>query len=160
MKILLTIVFFIGYVYASPPEEFDKDIYKSGEKIFENKCTSCHVVHMEMQTLLKNFLEEDNKTLKLKAPTGNQISYRLKSQIGSKDDIEFHIEEISDFLKDYLFNPDKKKSVCLEGVIRHFDAMPNMRGVVNEEEIEEIAQFLYFLEGFNGVNKYYYKDEF
>jgi hypothetical protein len=160
MKVIFTLLLLVGYIFASPVEEFDKELYKKGEQIFDNKCATCHVKYLDMQTLLKNFLEENNKTLNLKAPTGNQISYRLKSQIGSRDDIEFHIEEINDFLKDYLYNPNKEKTVCLTGVIDHFDTMPSMEGVVSEEEIEEVGNFLYFLEGFNDVNKYYHKDDF
>jgi hypothetical protein len=33
--------------------------------------------------------------------------------------------------------------------------MPSMKGKITEKEIEEVNHFLYFLEGFNGVNKFY-----
>jgi hypothetical protein len=118
----------------------------------------CHEKSMDIQLLMKNFLEEDNKLLNLKAPTGNEISFRLKQQIGSRDDIEFHLIQTNDFLVDYLFYPDKAKTICLEGVIRHFDTMPSQKGKVSEEEIEQVNHFLYFLEGFNGVNKYYHDE--
>jgi len=159
MKSLVLFSLLVTMVFALP-EEFDKQRYKVGEKIFENKCSSCHVKSIPMQTLLKNFLQEENKLLKLKAPTGNQISYRLKSQIGSKDDIEFQIEEDIDFIKEYLINPDKTNTICLNGVVRHFDTMPSLKGKISEKEMEDVTFFLYFLEGFNGVNKYYNKEEF
>ena len=158
MKILVFFSFMITVLFALP-EEFDKERYNKGEKIFEAKCSSCHVKSMPMQTLLKNFLEEGNKLLNLKAPTGNQISFRLKSQIGNKDDVEFQIEEDIDFLKEYLVNPDKTNTICLEGVVKHFDVMPSMKDKISEEEIEDVTFFLYFLEGFNGVNKYYNKED-
>ena len=50
------------------------------------------------------------------------------------------------------------KTICLEGVIRHFKVMPSMKGKITEKEIEEVNHFLYFLEGFNGVNKFYHDD--
>ncbi|MGB6329296.1 MAG: hypothetical protein WBF48_10245 [Halarcobacter sp.] len=160
MKKILFLIVAITSLFALP-EEFDKERYEAGEKIFENKCSSCHVKSMDIQLLMKNFIEEENKLLNLKAPTGNEISFRLKQQIGSKDDIEFQIEENIDFVKDYLVNPDKAKTICLEGVIRHFDTMPSMKGKISEEEIEDVTFFLYFLEGFNGVNKFYNnEDEF
>lgn len=160
MKKILFLIAAITSLFALP-EEFDKERYEAGEKIFENKCSSCHVKSMDIQLLMKNFIEEENKLLNLKAPTGNEISFRLKQQIGSKDDIEFQIEENIDFVKDYLVNPDKAKTICLEGVIRHFDTMPSMKGKISEEEIEYVTFFLYFLEGFNGVNKFYNnEDEF
>lgn len=158
MKFLAFFLLVISSLFALP-EEFDKEKYDSGEKLFDNKCSTCHAKFLDMQLLLKNFIEEDNKLLNLKAPTGNQISFRLKQQIGSSDDVEFHIEEITDFMKDYLHNPDKNKTVCLKGVIRHFDTMPSMKDKIDEDEIEDVAFFLYFLEGFNEVNKYYKKDD-
>lgn len=158
MRVLLILVFLAGFLFALPLE-FDREVYNKGEKIFDNKCSSCHEKSMDIQLLMKNFIEEDNKLLNLKAPTGNEISFRIKSQIGSKDDIEFQLLEAMDFVKDYLYNPDKAKTICLEGVIRHFDTMPSMKGKISEEEIDDVTFFLYFLEGFNGVNKYYHDEE-
>lgn len=158
MKKILFLIAAITSLFALP-EEFDRDRYEVGEKIFENKCSECHVKSMDIQLLMKNFILEDNKLLNLKAPTGNEISFRLKQQIGSKEDVEFQIEEDIDFVKDYLFNPDKAKTICLEGVIKHFDTMPSMEGKITEEEIEDVTFFLYFLEGFNGVNEFYHKED-
>jgi len=158
MKLLLIMILSIGSLFALP-DEFDRDVYKKGEVVFNNKCSECHEKSMDIQLLMKNFIEEDNKLLNLKAPTGNEISFRLKSQIGSRDDVEFQIYEAMDFVKDYLYNPDKSKTICLEGVIKHFDTMPSMKGKISEEEIEDVTFFLYFLEGFNGVNEYYYKED-
>ncbi|TLP39317.1 c-type cytochrome [Arcobacter arenosus] len=158
MKVVALFFCFISYLFALP-DEFDRKLYNEGEKIFEAKCSSCHQKSIQMQTLLKNFLEEDNRTLKLLAPTGNQISFRLKSQIGSPDDREFHLMETADFLVEYVNNPNKSKSICLEGVVKHFDTMPSLKGKITEEEIRTVNHFLYFLEGFNGVNKYYHKED-
>lgn len=157
MKSLILFLFTTLFVYALP-QEFDRELYAQGETVFENKCSKCHEKSMPIPLLMKNFIYEENQLLNLKAPTGNEISYRLKSQIGSREDIEFQLIETTEFVKDYLFYPDKSKTICLPGVIRHFDTMPSMLGKISEEEIEKVTFFLYFLEGFNGVNKYYHKD--
>lgn len=160
MKTIIFISVLISSVFASNiPEEFNNLLYEKGEKIFENKCMECHEKSMPIPLLMKNFIEENNQTLKLKAPTGNEISFRLKQQIGNRDDIEFQLHQTNDFLKDYLYNPDLSKTICLEGVIRHFKVMPNMKGKITEEEIEKVNHFLYFLEGFNGINKFFHKEE-
>jgi hypothetical protein len=159
MKTMFFILLLIGSIFASElPEEFDRELYNVGEKIFDNKCSECHVKSMPIPILMKNFIEENNQTLKLKAPTGNEISFRLKQQIGSRDEIDFHLHQTNDFLKDYLYNPDLAKTICLEGVIRHFKVMPSMKGKITEEEIEQVNHFLYFLEGFNGVNEFYHDE--
>ena len=157
-KVLLNLAF-VGSVFANElPEEFDRELYNQGEKIFENKCMECHQKSMPIPLLMKNFIEENNKTLKLKAPTGNEISFRLKQQIGNKEDLEFHLHQTNEFLKDYLYNPDLSKTICLQGVIRHFKVMPSMKGKITEREIEGVNYFLYFLEGFNGVNEFYFDE--
>lgn len=159
MKGIFFIIILITCVFASDlPEEFDREIYNNGEKVFDNKCNQCHEKSMPIPLLMKNFIEENNETLKLKAPTGNEISFRLKQQIGSKDEIDFHIIQTSDFVKDYLINPDLAKTICLEGVIRHFKVMPSMKGQITDKELDDVAHFLYFLEGFNGVNEFFHDE--
>ena len=157
-KVLFGLTLVASLFANNLPQEFNKEKYDLGEKIFETKCMECHEKSMPIPLLMKNFIEENNKTLKLKAPTGNEISFRLKQQIGSRDDMEFHLHQTNDFLKDYLYNPDLSKTICLEGVIKHFKVMPSMKGKITEEEIEKVNHFLYFLEGFNGINKFYHDD--
>lgn len=157
-KVLFGLTLVASLFANNLPQEFNKEKYDLGEKIFETKCMECHEKSMPIPLLMKNFIEENNKTLKLKAPTGNEISFRLKQQIGSRDDMEFHLHQTNDFLKDYLYNPDLSKTICLEGVIKHFKVMPSMKGKITEEEIEKVNHFLYFLEGFNGVNKFYHDE--
>ena len=157
MKTFMIFVAAVSVLFALP-EEFDRAKYNKGEMVFDNKCSKCHEKSMDIQLLMRNFIEEDNKLLNLKAPTGNEISYRLKSQVGSDEDREFHLIETADFMKDYLYYPDRSKTICLEGVIRHFETMPSMKGEISEEEIEDVNHFLYFLQGFNGVNEYYHNE--
>jgi hypothetical protein len=160
MKTIVSLLVFLSAVFASDvPEEFDKLLYEKGEKVFEKKCMECHEKYMDIPLLMKNFIEENNKLLNLKAPTGNEISFRLKQQIGHRDDIEFQLHQTEEFMKDYLFNPDRAKTICLEGVIRHFKTMPSLKGKVSEEEIYQVNHYLYFLEGFNGINSFFHKEE-
>lgn len=159
MKSIFFVFLFISSMFSSQlPEEFNRDTYNKGEKIFDNKCSQCHEKSMPMPLLMKNFMEDNNQSLNLKAPTGNEISFRLKQQIGSIDDIEFHLIQTTDFVIDYLFDPDISKTICLQGVIKYFDTMPSMKGQITEEEIEEVTHFLYFLEGFNDVNEFYHDE--
>ena len=115
-----------------------------GKELFTQKCVSCHTPFIPMSKLKENFLDENNTLLKLKAPTLNQLSYRLKKRIGDpKGDNELHRMEVIAFMSDYVFHPDKDKSVCLEDVLRHFETMPSQKGKVTEEELEEIGTYLY-----------------
>lgn len=113
-----------------------------GQEVYETKCASCHALYHPLSTLEKNFMEEGNRLLNLKAPTMNQIVYRLKTRIGDPNgDEDIHLMEIESFLADYFENPDKEKSVCLPEVIQFFETMPPV--TLDEEAFSAIVSFLY-----------------
>lgn len=117
-----------------------------GKVLFEKKCASCHTPYIPMLKLKENF-EHNNSILHLKAPTLNQLSYRLKKRIGDpKGDEEIHRMEVGAFVSDYVLHPDRDKSVCLDEVLQSFKTMPSLKGSVTEEELEEIATYLYDFE--------------
>lgn len=116
----------------------------NGEKIYDKKCLSCHIKFIDMQKLKTNFLDNKNEDFNLKAPTLNQLSYRLKQRIGdASGDEDIHRMEVSAFISDYLVNPDRDKSVCLDEVMVYFETMPSMKGQITQEEIEEVSEYLY-----------------
>ncbi|PTB88004.1 hypothetical protein C9925_00740 [cyanobacterium G8-9] len=115
-----------------------------GKNLFQKHCVSCHQEFIPMSTLKENFLDYNNTLLKLKAPTLNQLSYRLKQRIGDRHgDEDMHRMEVTVFMGDYVNNPSKEKSVCLEDVLKHFKTMPSLKGKVSEDELEEIGTYLY-----------------
>jgi len=115
-----------------------------GEEVYQKKCASCHEAFIPVEKIMENFMEQNNTLLKLKAPTLNQISFRLKQQIGDpRGDEEIHRMEVGAFIADYLMYPDKQKSVCLPDVMKYFETMPSMKGELNTEEIEAVSTFLY-----------------
>ena len=119
-------------------------VASEGEKVFKAKCASCHSEFFSMEKLTENFMQRDNKLLNLKAPTLNQLSFRLKQQIGDpKGDEDMHRMEVGAFIADYLINPDKQKSVCMDDVIKHFDTMPSMKDKIDDDEIEAVNEYIY-----------------
>ncbi|HFU77153.1 MAG TPA: DUF255 domain-containing protein [Epsilonproteobacteria bacterium] len=115
-----------------------------GKALFEKHCAACHTPFIPMLKLKENFLDHNNTLLKLKAPTLNQLSYRLKQRIGDpKGDEDMHRMEVTAFMSDYVYHPDKSKSVCMEEVMMHFKTMPSLKGKVSEEALESIGEYLY-----------------
>ena len=115
-----------------------------GKEVYQKKCASCHESFIPMEKLMENFMEKNNTLLNLKAPTLNQISFRLKQQIGDpKGDEDMHRMEVGAFVSDYLKYPDKQKSVCLPDVLKYFETMPSMKDQLSKDEIEAVSEFLY-----------------
>lgn len=133
MKIILWILLCVSSVFGS-----------EGQEVYEKKCASCHEKYISMSKLKDNFLDQNNTLLKLTAPTVNQLSYRLKQRIGDpKGDNDMHRMEVAAFISDYVINPDRDKSVCLEDVMQHFKTMPSLKGKISEEELEEVSTYIY-----------------
>lgn len=115
-----------------------------GKELYDAKCLSCHARYIPMSKLKENYLDHNNTLLHLKAPTLNQLSYRLKQRIGNpKGDEDIHRMEVAAFITDYVFYPDKSKSVCLADVMQHFKTMPSMKGKITEDALEEVSNYIY-----------------
>jgi len=115
-----------------------------GKIQFEKYCVQCHTPFIAMSKLKENFLDKNNTLFHLKAPTLNQLSYRLKQQVGDRHgDEDLHRMEVTAFMSDYVIHPDKDKSVCLDDVMQHFKTMPSLKGKVSDDVLEEIGTYLY-----------------
>ncbi len=119
-------------------------VASEGEQVYKEKCASCHSTYIPMSKLKENFMEQNNSLLNLKAPTLNQLSYRLKHRVGDiHGDEDMHRMEVEAFVGDYLNHPDKQKSICMPEIIKFFDTMPSMKGKITQEEIEAVSNFIY-----------------
>ncbi len=116
----------------------------NGEMIYKKMCASCHLGYIPIGELKENFVDFNNTKLHLKAPTLNQLSFRLKSHIGDpKGDEEIHVMEVVEFIKDYVYNPDIEKSVCMKEVIEAFNVMPSLKGSISEDDLDEVGEYIY-----------------
>jgi hypothetical protein len=117
----------------------------SGEAVYERDCAACHERFVPTDLLMRNFLQEGNRLLRLKGPTINQLAFRIKQRVGDPGgDREFHLMEVVEFIKDYVYEPDKQKSVCISEVLELFETMPGMRGRIGESDLEAVAEWIYF----------------
>ncbi len=115
-----------------------------GSALFEKHCASCHVRHVDFTMLAKNFMESNNTLLNLKAPTLNQIRFRVMSRVGDPEgDAEFHRIEVTGFISDYVLNPDRDKSVCMPEVMQFFETMESLKGKITDVELHSIADWIY-----------------
>ena len=119
--------------------------YDKGKELFKSKCNSCHKIFEDPKKIKENFFKQNNKLLNLKAPTVNMIAWAINvgpNKIGEDDDIEFKIEEVSDFLIEYLYSPNLENSICDKDVIKYFKVKESMKGKVSKDELALIAEYL------------------
>ena len=133
MRIALAMLIYLNTLFAM-----------EGKEVYEKKCASCHQGYISMSKLKENFQDYNNTLLNLTAPTLNQLSYRLKKNIGDpKGDNEIHRMEVAAFISEYVLHPDRQKSLCLDEVMQSFQTMPSLEGKVSEEELEAVSTYIY-----------------
>jgi len=115
-----------------------------GKEVYNKICSHCHQLSIPIDKLNKNYFESNNTLLKLKAPTINQISYRMKQKIGDpREDADIQRMEVSAFIADYIIYPDREKSVLNPRIAKYFQTMPSLKGKLSTEDIEAISNFVY-----------------
>jgi len=112
-KLLLTLPLIAGFAMAG-----------DGKTTFEKKCSACHIMGMPTDKS------------KMVAPPARGITMHIKMAHPDKEGFE-------KFLMDYVIHPSKEKALCRKQTIKRFGLMPSQKGSVTEEELKDIAEFLY-----------------
>ena len=135
-KMVLCIVFMVATTLSLSADR--------GEDVYNHICAKCHQGYVPADELAKNFFEDNNTLLHLKAPTISQISYSMKQKIGDPmADDDIRRMEVSAFIADYIIYPDKQKSVLNPRIGKFFKTMPSLKGKLSTEDIEAISNFVY-----------------
>ena len=100
------------------------------EKLFTKNCAKCHATVIG--------IDESNGDTKniYAAPYAKDVIKKLKSETANK-------AEFVTFIKDYINNPDKRKSLYGKRAIKDFGLMPSLKGALTDEEIIDLANYLY-----------------
>jgi cytochrome c len=101
-----------------------------GEALFKAKCMACHVTSKpeDMSTLI--------------APPMMGVMMHVKSGVKGKDEVDKRANSIA-FIVDYVQNPSAEKSMFGAHAIERFNLMPSQKDNVTEEELTQIANYLY-----------------
>jgi len=103
----------------------------TGEKVFNKNCADCHatVLGVTHDGGYEN-------TLLTPAPYITDLVKKLKEKTLTK-------EKFTEFIKEYIENPDKRKSLYGKRAIKEFGLMPSLKGALNEEEKSLLLDYLY-----------------
>ena len=95
-------------------------------QLTEQKCGSCHIVSNPTIEKVKH----------ISAPPMWGVARQLKEKMADR-------KAFVDFVVDYALNPSKEKIVFNKAAMERFGLMPSMKGTVSENELKEIAEYLY-----------------
>ncbi|MCD6654658.1 MAG: c-type cytochrome [Sulfurovum sp.] len=103
---------------------------KANETLFNTHCAGCHATILGVN-------EVGGKVTNIYgAPYAKDVIDKLKAETKTK-------EAFVGFIKDYINEPDKRKSLYGEKTIKKFGLMPSLKGAMTENEINELAEYLY-----------------
>jgi len=103
---------------------------ESGKQLFNNYCAHCH-------TNVLGINESGGEITKIyAAPYAKDVVKKLKSETANE-------AEFTSFIKSYINNPDKRKSVYGKKAIKDFGLMPSLKGTMNDAEIAKLSHYLY-----------------
>jgi mono/diheme cytochrome c family protein len=127
-NILMGCLVAVGSLYAQD---------RSGHELFNQYCAKCHADVIEME-------EEGGEIIYITkdAPYVQNVVKKLKSKTKSKD-------EFINYIKDYIQEPNKRKSLYGKRAIKKFGIMPSLKGIMSDEEITKLATYLYDGESIN-----------
>ena len=104
---------------------------QTGEEVFNKNCSECHA------TILG--VDHDGgyeNTLLTPAPYVSDLVKKLKKETVSQ-------EKFAEFIKEYIDNPDKRKSLYGKRAIKKFGLMPSLKGAISDEEKSLLIDYLY-----------------
>jgi len=101
------------------------------EALFTKNCASCHAAAIGM----KIEVEGEHEIL-YEAPYVDKIVYIIKVETKTK-------EGFVAFIKDYINDPDKRKSLYSKRAIKEFGLMPSLKGALSDDESTQLAEYLY-----------------
>jgi len=103
---------------------------KANEALFSKYCASCHTTVMGVSATCGNV------TPIYQAPYAKDVINKVKAETKTK-------EAFITFVKDYINEPDKRKSLYGKKAIKDFGLMPSLKGVMTDGEATGLAEYLY-----------------
>jgi mono/diheme cytochrome c family protein len=109
----------------------------AGEKLFNKYCATCHTSVVGVK--VTGCDNSDTEFVTDKAPYINKLVAKLKTKIKTK-------EEFISFIKDYINNPDKRKSLYGKKAIKEFGLMPSLKGAMSDRRASQLAEYIYSID--------------
>ena len=103
----------------------------TGEEIFDKNCAECHATVLGVT----HDGGYDNSFIS-PAPYIDDLVKKLKKKTVTA-------EKFREFIKEYIENPDKRKSLYGKKAIKKFGLMPSLKDALTQDEIIQLSNYLY-----------------
>jgi len=103
---------------------------ESGKELFNKYCATCHTTIVAVNESGGEITNEYG------APYAKDVISKLKAETKTK-------EAFTAFVKDYINEPNKRKSLYGKKAIKDFGLMPSLKGVMDDSESTKLAEYLY-----------------
>ncbi len=128
LSILISSVLFMGGCATQPKNEnINTSENIAGKEVFISKCTMCHSATMPKSDAEKNALI---------APAMRGVMKHMRMEFGNDT------KAMSSFMKDYIVNPSKEKSLCQKDKIARFGLMPSQKDALTPKELDDVVDYL------------------
>jgi hypothetical protein len=110
---------------------------RDAQTLYQVKCQMCHLPQSPKSKEAYN---------KMSGPSMNYVIKNLVWGMESEhDDIKpEELKKVSiEFMKDYIFAPDRKKTNCEDVSFDKFGVMPNLKGYITDEELDLVLPWIY-----------------
>ncbi len=122
---ILTFALLMSACSEKPIQNFD------AEKLIQNKCSSCHNLDLPPKTY------EDEK-----APPMIAVALHVKGFIQTENE-SLRIPKAKEFVKDYVFYPDRSKAFCDKKSLDDYGVMPSQKNKVSADELDAIVTYMF-----------------
>lgn len=110
---------------------------RSASVLFEQKCQMCH-----SSSIPKTQQEQKKMVSPSMAFVMKNTVWGIESEEDGISDTK--LKEITiNFMKDYIYYPDRKKTNCEDISFDKFGVMPSLKGFITEEELDIVLPWVY-----------------
>lgn len=128
----------IDYLYneqydkKKTPKKIEEPVkIDSRESLFTKNCATCHTTSIGVEVNLAG----DYKNI-YEAPYIGDVVIKLAQKSETK-------EKFIAYVGDYINDPDMRKSLYGKKAIKKFGLMPSLKGAMSDEEVTDLANYLY-----------------
>jgi hypothetical protein len=113
------------------------DSFEDGKNVFMQKCTECHVGHIDRAKIKENFEQRDNKLYMLSSPSVNMLADAITDNFKQES-------QVKTYLTSMLMHPEQVSKILDPKMLKFFDEKTALLTNISNGEVAALSR--YFME--------------